>query len=199
MAPRKKQQNKPVPTEAKPATLQRQLPGVTATDYKNGINAYMDELGPRTALEKALAADIAAVSVEYDQLRARKHMLMWQKAVQPMFDLLTRKASVDAQQSETLALTWAQGSPETSAKIVSLGVDPEVAHNEAFVANIHLFEMLEKQIERLERRRRNLLADYRQLQKDARRPRIHNETSIEDAVVLDAQTEGARADDQVSA
>ena len=198
MAPRKKQQNKPVPTEAKPATLQRQLPGITATDYKHGINAYMDELGPRTALEKALAADIAAVSVEYDQLRARKHMLMWQKAVQPMFDLLTRKASVDAQQSETLALTWAQGCSDASAKIVSLGVDPEVAHNEAFVANIYLFEMIEKQIERLERRRRNLLADYRQHQKDARRPRIHDETQIEDAVVMDAQTVGERVDDEVS-
>ena len=199
MAPRKKQQNKPAPIKAKPATLQRQIPGIAAADYKHDIIAYMEELGPRTALENALAADIAAVSVEYDQLRARKHMLMWQKAIQPMFDLLTRKASVDAQESETLAIAWAQGSPEASAKIVSLGIDPEVAHNEAFVANIYLFEMLDKQIERLERRRRNLLSDYRQLQKDTRSPRNRDKTPIEDAVVLEAQTVGERVNDEVSA
>lgn len=190
MAPRKRQQSPPAPTEAKPATLQRQIPGIAATDYIHSINAYMDELGPETALEKALAADIGAVTVEYEQLRARKHMLMWQEAVEPMFNLLTRKASLDARQSETLALEWAQGCPEASAKIVSLGMDPEVAHNEAYVANIYLFEMLDKQIERLERRRRHFLADYGQLQKDARHPRNHDETQIEDAVVLDALTEG---------
>lgn len=70
MAPRKKQQNMPAPITAKPATLQRQIPGIVASDYKHDINGYMDELGPRTALENALAADIAAVSVEHDQTRA---------------------------------------------------------------------------------------------------------------------------------
>lgn len=190
MAPLKQKQNIPAATEAKPTTLQRQIPGMAEAAYKSGVDAYTDELGPRTALEKALAADIAAVSVEYDQVRARKHMLMWQKAVQPMFELLTHKASVDAQQSETLAIAWAQGCPEATAKIVSLGIDPEVAHNEAYVANIYLFEVVDKQIERLERRRRNLLSDYRQLQKDGRRPRNHGEASIEDAVVLDEPTEG---------
>lgn len=199
MAPRKKQQTKPAPTKARQATLQRHIPGIAEADYKHGINAYKEELGPRTALENDLTADIAAVTVEYDQLRARKHMLMWQKAVEPMFNLLTRKASLDAQQSETLALAWAQGCPEACVKIVSLGMDPEVAHNEAFVANIFLFEMLDKQIERLERRRRNLISDYRQLQKDARHPRNHDETPIEDAVVLGAPTEGEQANGQVSA
>lgn len=187
MAPRAKQPNKLAPTDAKPATLQRHIPGMAAANYTHGINAYIDELGPRTALEKDLAADVGAVTVECDQLRARKHLLMWQKAVEPMFNLLTRKASLDAQASETLALAWAQGCPDASARIVSLGMDPEVAHNEAYVANIYLFEILDKQIERLERRRRNLLADYRQLQKDARRPRNHKEAPIEDAVVLDAR------------
>ena len=76
MAPSKKPRKMPASSKAKQATLQRHIPGIAEADYTLGINEYVDELAPRTALEIDIAADLAAVTVEHDQLRARKHMLM---------------------------------------------------------------------------------------------------------------------------
>jgi hypothetical protein len=196
MAAQNKRQRAPVPNEAASPGLQRQPPGVADADYQNKSAAYVAELAPRNVFQEHIARKIAEVTVECDALCARKNMLMWQKAVSPMYFLLTQKASLDAQRAERLALAWAQGSAEATSAIIALNIDPEVAHNEAYIGNIFLIDMIDKQIERLERRRRSLLSEYNQLQKDTRSPREGYDVPIEDAEVLDSKIKTERTNDK---
>lgn len=174
----------PMPPKPAPFRLQRDLPGTRPTDATHGVEALVACFAPRTAFEAHLATEIAGLILEQNQLRDRKHMIMWQKAIQPMFTLLTGIAGLDETQSAQLARAWAQGSDEATAKIISLGIDPDIAHNEAYVNNIRLLDLIDTQIERLERRRRNLFADYRKLRRTDGRVNENHTPQIDDAEVL---------------
>ena len=79
---------------------------------------------------------------------------------------------------------WASGASDAQEKIADLGVDPEIAHNQAFIANVLLIELMDKQIERLEGRRRKLLEDYRCMQPNASKELGRTVQPILDAEVI---------------
>ena len=164
--------------------LQSHTPGADIASLGAKADELVAELAPTTALEHSIARDIAGSNAELTQLRARKNLVLWQKAITPMYDLIRMEGSCDEGQSRDLAIAWASGASNAQEKIADLGVDPEIAHNQAFIANVLLIELMDKQIERLEGRRRKLLEDYRCMQPIASKERGRTVQPILDAEVI---------------
>ncbi len=84
--------------------------------------------------------------------------------------------------------TWQSRGPkdvrDAEGAIIALGVDPTFAHNQAYTENILLIGNIEKQMERLERRRRQLLVDYSHLNTDGKINRTRSLGAIDDAEIV---------------
>lgn len=150
--------------------LQAHMPGAEGRDLGIMMDEVMHELAPVTPLETSIARDIASNDADLTMLRARRNMILWQKAITPMFAMIRKLDGLDDAVAGEMAKGWASGVPEVEDRIRALGVDPEFAHNQAYIENFLLIDAIDKQIERLERRRRQLLDDYRRMQPARERP-----------------------------
>ncbi|KQI71244.1 hypothetical protein AN191_13175 [Loktanella sp. 5RATIMAR09] len=180
----------PSPPAAKPSkaptapTLLQQSPPGADTPLTHAQEELLEELSPSTPIAVSIARDIIMVDGELALLPKRRNTILWQSAITPMFDLLRRSEGCDDKQAEDLAIAWAKGCRDAEGAIISLGVDPTIAHNQAYLENILLIGNMEKQIERLERRRRQLLVDYSHLNTDGRINRTRSLGAIDDAEIV---------------
>jgi hypothetical protein len=67
---------------------------------------------------------------------------------------------------------------------------PSLANNQAFIENFLLIDAIDKQIERLERRRRQLLDDYRRMKPEPEH-RLHLPEQIADAELVTESADDA--------
>lgn len=117
----------------------------------------LDELDPKTPFQHAVARNIASNEIEILILRERQSLIFWDAAKRSMFELLCGKLA-DAEALE-LARAFACGESDATARIRAYGYDPEVALNSAYVSASGITALITIQIERLERRRRQLYED----------------------------------------
>lgn len=144
-------------------SLQSVYPGVKKTHASDKQKKIVVELAPATSLERSIASDIATTDIELNMTRKRKNSILWQRAITPMYGFICKTGAYDNATAKELAIAWAAGSSDAESTILALGIDPEFTHNQAYIENVLLIELIEKQIERLERSRRHLLEDYRRL------------------------------------
>jgi hypothetical protein len=117
----------------------------------------LDELDPKTPFQHAVARNIASNEIEILVLRERQSLIFWDAAKRSMFELLCGKLA-DAEALE-LARAFACGESDATARIRAYGYDPEVALNSAYASASAITALITIQIERLERRRRQLYED----------------------------------------
>jgi hypothetical protein len=117
----------------------------------------LDELDPKTPFQRAVARNIASNEIEILVLRERQSLIFWDAAKRSMFELLCGKLA-DAEALE-LARAFACGESDATARIRAYGYDPEVALNSAYASASGITALITIQIERLERRRRQLYED----------------------------------------
>lgn len=163
--------------------LQSHIPGTNAHDFVDASEKMLTELNPATPLQASIARDIAGNDADLTMMRMRRNMILWQKAVTPMYTMLRKTGELDDDSARDLAKGWATGMPQAEDLIRGFGIDPEFAHNQAFIENFLLIDGIDKQVERLERRRRQLLDDYRRL-KSASEDRSRMSTQIADAELV---------------
>lgn len=163
--------------------LQAHMPGAQGCDLGIMFDQLMHELAPVTPLETSIARDIASNDADLTMLRARRNMILWQKAITPMFAMLRKLDGMTDAVAGEMAKDWASGVPEVEDRIRGHGIDPEFAHNQAYIENFLLIDAIDKQIERLERRRRHLLDDYRRM-KPARDGAARRTEQIADAELV---------------
>lgn len=163
--------------------LQSHTPGTNTRDLANNYKQMVTELAPKTPLETSIVHDIACNDADLTMMRARRNMILWQKAITPMFGMLRKTVDLDDAAARELAKDWATGLPQAEGRIRTLGIDPEFAHNQAFIENFLLIDAIDKQIERLERRRRQLLDDYRRM-KPVPEHRLRSSEQIADAELV---------------
>jgi hypothetical protein len=163
--------------------LQTHMPGAQGRALGIMFDQFMSELAPVTPLETSIARDIASNDADLTMMRARRNMILWQKAITPMYAMLRKLDGLDDAVAGEMAKDWASGMPEVDDRIRALGIDPEFAHNQAYIENFLLIDAIDRQIERLERRRRQLLDDYRRM-KPAPERRARVTEQIADAELL---------------
>lgn len=163
--------------------LQSHVPGTNTQDFINASEKMLIELNPVTPLQASIARDITGNDADLTMMRMRRNMILWQKAVTPMYIMLRKSGGLDDDAAQQLAKSWAMGALQAEAHIRELGIDPDFAHNQAFIENFLLIDAIDKQIERLERRRRQLLDDYRRM-KSASEDRSRTSRQIADAELV---------------
>lgn len=193
MAQQGKSSTKLAKAQKPPALLQNGRPGANEQHLAAAREALLAELAPSNPLQASIARDIVEVDSDLALLPQRRNSILWQSAVSPMHDLIRRSGACDQEAAEALAIAWATGSQDAEDKIISFGIDPAIAHNQVYSENILLIREIERQIELLERRRRQLLADYDRLNpvRATAGPRRANE--IHDAEII-PETQGEPAD-----
>lgn len=179
-----------VPTA--PTLLQQRPPGADAR-LTHAQEQLLGELSPSNPLQSSIARDIVAIDGDLALLPKRRNTILWQSAITPMYGLIRRHAACDDDQARDLATTWAMGSEDAAAAIIAFGIDPAIAHNQAYIENILLIKEIEQQIERLERRRRHLLADYSRLNPETANGGQRSAGQIDDAEII-SYTDGGLAD-----
>lgn len=177
------QKQPPLAQIQKQRRLQSHIPGTNMPDFFDTSEKMLTELNPVTPLQASIARDITEIDADITMMRMRRNMIRWQKAVTPMFMMLRKSGELDDDAAQKLAKGWATGMPKAEDRIRGLGIDPEFAHNQAFIENFLLIDAIDKQIERLERRRRQLLDDYRRM-KSASEPRQRTPGQVSDAELI---------------
>lgn len=119
------------------------------------------ELAPKTAIQRTVAQNIASNEVELLTLRERGQLIFWGGAAREMHSLVS--ATLDDAEAWDLARAWASGVRDASVKIEALGIEEEFALNAAHVEAFQILGNIDTQIDRLERRRRQLLDDLQRL------------------------------------
>jgi hypothetical protein len=163
-------QNKVATLRARPASLNSEE--LTAQE-----EALIAELDPQSGIQRFVAQNLARNESEIQSLSARKTLIFWDMAAREMRQELMRH--LDQSAAEACARAWGAGQSEASAEIAALGIDPEQVLNVAFITAAPVISLIETQIDRLERRRRQLHEEFRNL-----KDRTPIPAEIEDAEVL---------------
>lgn len=145
------------PAQTLPLGLHARPQSQNSAELAQFERQLLDELDPKTPFQHAIARNIASNEIEILVLRERQSLIFWDAAKRSMFELLCGKLA-DAEALE-LARAFACGESDATARIRAYGYDPEVALNSAYASASAITALITIQIERLERRRRQVYED----------------------------------------
>jgi hypothetical protein len=149
------------PAAARKLRLVPRPAGLQSANLEALKRDLLAELAPQTALQRSVAQNLADNEMELVTLRERKNLIFWEAALQAMWQLLC--ATSDRDKAWELARAWASGDAGAAAQIGAQDIDPEFALNAAHFETFQPVAMIDTQIDRLERRRRQLHEDLTRL------------------------------------